>query len=41
MGYVFGKDWFQMPTTEDQHPIQALTTNRADEPIGELAAIRG
>jgi len=26
---------FEMPTTEDQHPVEALTTHGASEALGE------
>ena len=33
MDHVLGQDSFQMSTTEDQHPVEALTTNGPDEPV--------
>jgi len=30
VGYVAGQRRLQMPLTDDQHPIQQLTTDRAD-----------
>ena len=33
--HLLGQDPLQMPTTEDQHLVEALTTNRPDEPLGE------
>ena len=35
MDHVLGQDLFQMSVAEDQHPVEALTTNRPDEPLGE------
>jgi hypothetical protein len=35
VGHVFGEDSFEMSTTENQNPVQTLTTQRADESLGE------
>ena len=35
MDHVLGQDSFQMSVAEDQHPVEALTTSRPDEPLGE------
>ena len=35
MDHVLGQELFQMSVAEDQHPVEALTTNRPDEPLGE------
>ena|ERR1019366_76029 len=35
VSHVLGQDSFEMPAAEDQHPVEALTTNRPDEPLGE------
>jgi hypothetical protein len=35
VGHVLGQDVFEISTAEDEHPVEALTTNRPDEPLGE------
>ena len=33
MGAIVGQDMFEMAATNDQHPVEALATNRADESL--------
>jgi hypothetical protein len=35
VGFVLGQYAFKMPTTNDQHPVEALATDGADEILGE------
>ena len=37
---VFGQHVHKLPLTEDQHPIQALSADRADPPLGIGVALR-
>src|SRR5665213_1436007 len=40
VGDVLGQDSFQMSTTEDEHPVEALSTYGADEALGEGVGLR-
>ena len=35
VGHVLGEDLLKMSTPEDQHPVETLATNGADEPFSE------
>src|SRR5664280_1287135 len=40
MDHVLGQDSLQMSTTEDEHPVEALSAYGADEALGEGVGLR-
>ena len=38
---VLGEDGFELTPVEDQHPVEALPTDRADEALGKGVGPRG
>jgi hypothetical protein len=40
MDHVFGQDLFQLSMTEDEHPVEALSTYGADETLGVGVGLR-